>query len=412
MGGRIHVVSFIHFSSGSSPTRTSSNSTMRNSANHNWRGVVEVHRISPRRLNDDLLDRQVRRLRDRAMTRQTTHSGWACRCRTLCETIPDGFRYTVRSVFTRTTRRVVDEAACQTQLDGIQQRIIRVGRRWGWALAGNNDNLPANVPAGDQAKHASPRSEPFRPTVSIPADWLRFFSHLFEREVQVRLILDTLGAAIASEWRVRNHCLLWGRPACGKTEILLAVERMLGADAVVKLDATMTSKAGAENLLLELEHVPPILLIEELEKCDPANLPWLLGVLDQRGEVIKTNARIGTVRKEARCLCLATVNDLVRFRAALSGALASRFPHQICCPRPGRAVLRQILLREVHARGGKEEWIDPALDLLTREGGNDPRRAIALLDGRDRLLNGEYQADWEAIRRCADGEADGTIPPA
>src|SRR5204863_1375182 len=128
----------------------------------------------------------------------------------------------------------------------------------------------------------------------------------------IRLLLDTLGAAHTSDFLVRNHCLLWGRPACGKTEILLAVERMLGPEAVVKLDATMTSKAGAENLLLELEAVPPVLLIEELEKCDAGNLPWLLGVLDQRGEVIKTNARIGTVRKEARCLCLATVNDLVR----------------------------------------------------------------------------------------------------
>src|SRR5439155_24406399 len=146
-------------------------------------------------------------------------------------------------------------------------------------------------------------------------------------------------------------------PGCGKTEILLAVERMLGPGAVVKLDATMTSKAGAENLLLELAVVPPVLLVEELEKCDPANLPWLLGVLDQRGELIKTNARVGSVRKEARCLCLATVNDLGRFRAAFSGALASRFQHQVYCPRPGPEVLRRILVREVYARGGKEAWV-------------------------------------------------------
>jgi MoxR-like ATPase len=244
----------------------------------------------------------------------------------------------------------------------------------------------------------------------IPADWPRFFQHIYDREPQVRLILDTLRAAIASGWHVRNHCLLWGRPACGKTEILLSVEQMLGPDAVLKLDATMTSKAGAENLLLELDAVPPVLLIEELEKCDPANLPWLLGVLDQRGEVIKTNARIGSVRKPACCLCLATVNDLDRFRSVLSGALASRFQHQIYCPRPSRAVLRMILRREIHARSGKDVWIEPALDLCAQEGTDDPRRAIALLDGGDRLLSGEYQADWLAVRRSIAAERDGPAP--
>src|SRR5207253_11168735 len=143
-------------------------------------------------------------------------------------------------------------------------------------------------------------------------------------------------------WRVRSHCLLWGRPACGKTEILLAIERMLGREAVVKLDATMTSKAGAENLILELDSVPPILLIEELEKCDPANLPWLLGVLDQRGEIVKTVFR-NAFRKETKCLCLATANSLDLLERVHSGALASRFPNKIPCPRPSRAVLEKIL---------------------------------------------------------------------
>jgi hypothetical protein len=285
--------------------------------------------------------------------------------------------------------------------------VLRAGRRWGWALVGNG---PTTTPPVTSLPSPIPPPSPSA-AVTIPTDWPRFFQHIYDREPQVRLILDTLNAAIASGWHVRNHCLLWGRPACGKTEILLAVERMLGAEAVLKLDATMTSKAGAENLLLELDAVPPVLLIEELEKCDPANLPWLLGVLDQRAEVIKTNARIGSVRKPARCLCLATVNDLDRFRMVLSGALASRFQHQIYCPRPNRTVLQMILLREIQARSGKEAWIEPALDLCVQEGTDDPRRAIALLDGGDRLLTGEYQADWLAIRRSIAAELEGPRQP-
>src|SRR5437764_11076035 len=136
---------------------------MSKAANHTWRGVVEVSRVSPRRLNEDLLDRQVRRLRDRALTRQAKSAGWSCRCRTLCETVADGFRYLVRLVLTRTTRRVVEEGSCQTQLHSIQHRTVRAGRRWGWALAGDNDNLPANVPAVGQANHARPCPEPIRP---------------------------------------------------------------------------------------------------------------------------------------------------------------------------------------------------------------------------------------------------------
>lgn len=364
-----------------------------------WRRELTLHRLSPRRLNAEILARQVRRIRGRAITPSAARAGWACRCSTACVTDPAGFRYTLRLVLTRTTRRHVDPDACRMQFDRIRERVLRAGRRWGWSDAARVTPIPDPVSAiGVVADGPVTRAG-----ASIPADWPRFFAHLFDREPQVRLLLDALAAAAASNWQARNHCLLWGRPGCGKTEILLAVERMLGPAAVVKLDATMTSKAGAENLLLELEVVPPVLLVEELEKCDPANLPWLLGVLDQRGEVIKTNARIGNVRKEARCLCLATVNDLGRLRAVFSGALASRFQHQIYCPRPGREVLRQILLREVRSRGGKEAWVEPALELCLAEGTDDPRRAIALLDGRDRLLTGEYQADWQAVRsRTAD----------
>jgi MoxR-like ATPase len=183
---------------------------------------------------------------------------------------------------------------------------------------------------------------------------------------------------------------------------------MLGEDSVVKLDATSTTKAGAENLLLELDAVPPVLIIEEIEKCNPVNLPWLLGVMDDRAEIVKTNARIGSIRKEARCLVLATVNNLDEFKAIMAGALASRFKNQIYCPRPSRKILAKILLREVKEIAGDPAWIKPALDwCLKEEKTNDPRRVCAILDGREKLLTGEYQADMRAIRQAQ--EEDGMM---
>ena len=95
----------------------------------------------------------------------------------------------------------------------------------------------------------------------------------------------------------------------------------------------------------------------------------------------------------------------------MSGALASRFGHKVYFPRPSREILKKILTREVRKiDNGKEEWIEPALDyLLEVEQTDDPRRAISILDGRDRLLSGEYQKDlkhiWDAMKRDQEKEA-------
>jgi hypothetical protein len=235
----------------------------------------------------------------------------------------------------------------------------------------------------------------------MPEEIQPFFGHIYDRDSQIRIINSSLKAAQASGFEQRNHCLLWGKPGCAKTEALLGFEKMVGSHNVTKLDATSTTKAGAENLLLELDVVPPILLIEELEKCNPLNLPWLLGVLDQRGEIIKTNARIGSQRKSAKCLCVATVNNLDELTRMMSGALASRFQHKIYFPRPNRTILEKILMREIIKVNGSETWIGPILDyVLNIEKVNDPRRAISLLDGREKWLTNEYKDDLMAIREA------------
>jgi hypothetical protein len=69
-------------------------------------------------------------------------------------------------------------------------------------------------------------------------------------------------------------------------------------------------------------------------------------------------------------------------------------------------LLEKILRREVLAVNGNEKWIQPCVDFaLDVEQTNDPRRIIALLDGRDKLLTREYQRDLMAVRAAM--EADG-----
>jgi hypothetical protein len=270
----------------------------------------------------------------------------------------------------------------------ILERIARLARSNAWRL--KDAAVVATVKADQPKQNFS---------FPLPTEIINYFKHIYDRDSQIRVIHSSLAAAQASGFEQRNHCLLWGKTGCGKTETVLAFEKMVGEHNVIKLDATSTTKAGAENLLLELDVIPPILMIEELEKCNPLNLPWLLGVLDQRGEIIKTNARVGSLRKMAKCLCVATVNNLDELTRMMSGALASRFQHKIYFPRPSRAILEKILVREIGKVNGKFEWIKPILDyVLDIEQVNDPRRAIALLDGRDKWLGDcEYRKDLEAI---------------
>lgn len=221
------------------------------------------------------------------------------------------------------------------------------------------------------------------------------FDHIFDREDQIKIVLSAVETAIQSNFDYRFHCVLYGEPACGKTEILDSLARMLGeeGDAYIKLDATSTTKAGVEKMLLDTNSkIPNILIVEELEKANEDNFRWMLGLLDSRSEIRKTTATDSLSRK-LKMLCLATVNNLDLFKKRMAGALYSRFSNKIYCPRPTKEVLRKILLREVEKFKGNPDWIDPAIDFCTNKLKiNDPREIIPIcLCGKDDLLDGSYQ---------------------
>lgn len=239
-----------------------------------------------------------------------------------------------------------------------------------------------------------------------------FFKDIFDREPQIRSVLSSIKSFLESNGHRRNHVLLFGLPACAKTQILNAVMDMLGEDAVVRLDGTSTTPAGIYKVYFqELKDIPtpPFAILEEAEKTNEESLRVWLGALDDRGELRKVNAREMASRK-VNLLCLATVNDKEEFDKLMGGtvnrpgALSSRFVHHLYCPRPDRKVLEKILKRDVNENGGDLAWVEPAIELAEKLDTDDPRKVLGFLDGGERLLTGKYQDDVLAISGLASNQ--------
>ena len=224
---------------------------------------------------------------------------------------------------------------------------------------------------------------------------------------QIRTVLSNIKRAHDTDGRSRNHGVLYGHAGCGKTTTLLALENMFGPGAALRLDATSTTRAGVEKLFFsDLPVIPPLVFMEEAEKADPEFLKVWLGALDDRGEIRKVNFRVNQLR-EVKVLFICTVNNKTLFDKMMgsdgseAGALSSRCVSQIYFPRPSEVVLRQILLKEIHRNGGEEAWINPCILMAQEMGVTDPRIVRSYLAGGERLLDGSYQRDWQAIAEAA-----------
>lgn len=347
--------------------------------------TLKLVKTANRRLDKGVCRQQVAHAINRALAGKRAHLWSAGKIR-LTEEANGQLGYTAAVSFTRIGRNASPEI-----LDRQFARMLEIAhvavRSRGWFPPDASRPEPATTEPGEPAKPQSGYAD-----VRINTDPTGYFSHLYERDAQVEMVLSAVRRYVESDFADRFHGILYGPPACGKTEVLRSLARMVGSDAVLHFDATSTTKAGAERTLLETADIPPILCIEEIEKTDEHSLRWLLGVLDFRGEVRKVTHRSTAVR-EVKLLCLATVNDMDLFKRIMDGALASRFTHKIKCPRPSRDALEKILLREIGRTGGDLAWIKPALDwCVDEEKTNDPRRIIAVcLCGGDKLLTGEYQ---------------------
>lgn len=360
---------------------------------------VEITKRSQRQLDNSVMRRQVERICER-MTAGGRGSVWTVTASPGPPPDWDAshseYAYVYRLRIIRTGRDAAEDVKARQVAN-----MLEIGQ-----AAGNSAGWEFPIPARhverpeSTVKDTSPAPARSYANVTLNTDRGDFFSHIYEREPQIEVVHSALRAFIDSAYVNRFHSILYGEPACGKTEILRSFSRMVGSNAVLELDATSTTKAGAERILLESAEVPPILICEEIEKTDEASLRWLLGVLDHRGEIRKTTHGGGLRQRSVKMLCLGTVNDYDLFRRVMDGALASRFSNKVYCPRPSRDVLRRILGREIDKTGGHYSWIDPAVSYcLEVEGTSDPRRVITVcLCGRDKLLTGEYQTTLNAVR--------------
>ena len=230
------------------------------------------------------------------------------------------------------------------------------------------------------------------------------FDHIYDRNSQIARIFNSLELAKITGFNKRSHCLLNGPPGCGKTEILESFKKMLGKkdEAYISFDGSNMTRAGVVEQIINSSAVPPVLVIEEIEKCEEQHLRWLMSIMDSRGEVRRTNFRVGTQARDVRMVVLATANNTEVLERYMGGAISSRFDAKIYCPRPSEKVMRQILAREIKNieqdnLNGNPLWIDKTIEFLYIKWGiTDPRNLITFCtSGRDKLLTGEAQQEWE-----------------
>jgi len=192
-----------------------------------------------------------------------------------------------------------------------------------------------------------------------------YFRGIFERDAQIRIVLSSIKSFLETDGERRNHILLYGLPACAKTQILNAITKLVSESAVVRLDGTSTTPAGIYKTYFEDFNdiaEPPFVILEEAGRkrrkkvCAFGWVRLMIGANFARLTIVnKSNATL-------KFFAMATANDKPEFDRLMGGtdnkpgALSSRFAHQIECPRPNEKILRLILERDILTKGGKLAW--------------------------------------------------------
>lgn len=299
------------------------------------------------------------------------------------------------------------EAAALKNLEAGKKFVNRAAESRGWSLKGDA------AEAANKEAAAALRTELRLPPLT-PDLYRGFFNGIYERDAHIRVMYDGLMTYKETSGEERDHCLLYGEPAACKSELMKRFKTLLDDDCerVALINAGTISKAGLENWFLEKARdglLPEVVWFDEIEKFSNENdLTCMLSVMDGQGKIMKLNAKIGKQEQEVRVLVWGTCNNSEKIKKWNDGALWSRFCKKLPCVRPTRALMLQILnqkIEERQRRGRKADkrWakaaLDYAFDVMKT---NDPRAILGLLSGRDRLLDGSYFADLEAINQAAE----------
>jgi hypothetical protein len=252
----------------------------------------------------------------------------------------------------------------------------------------------------------------------LPDEWEPYFlDDIFGLDAQIRITWDALWSCIRSSYRKRSHVCFHGKPACGKTTVCERLYEIIHPispkGAVARFTASQTTKAGLEEALINADPKPSLIIIEEIDKADPANMSCLIDLCNTEGSLKKTNA-FKNVDIPMHALVVCSVNNVPKFKSFHSGALASRFSHKVFFPRPGRKVLELIARRDIAKFGladGKvsDLWVKKVLDIMLHEQTDDPRRLSAILDAGPRLLDGSFEKDAKEMADALQKESEEMI---
>lgn len=344
----------------------------------------------------------------------------------LIQPVDDGsgvskFRYTSSMMVWKENFR--SAGAVREQWDAVKPVMAKAANRHKWRMLDEGTNGPvapaAEEPTKKEPKRIVSRTDVVLPPLS-PEVYATYFSRLYNREPQIRIIYDSANRATGTGFEERHHVLLRGQAGTAKTDLFTSFCNFIGPEKVWHVDATTLTKAGLERELMARSKdgvLQPFLLIEEIEKVtSPENINCLLQVMDMRGRIQRTNARDGDVYAECKVVVWATCNDSEYLRTFADGAIWSRFSLRPICKRPDADLMRKILLRSVREMNGNEKWVEPVIRFMWDElkqikeyknDYNDPRLGRALLCGGDRLFDKGGDGFFADFLACCEGKETG-----
>lgn len=389
-----------------------------------------LRRTSNNRLNDAIANRNLRWVADGAGKPKSW--GFSAKCTRLGEpvAVDGGYKYQVKLRISKDGEQKPPEDTLKKQIAAVVGRITKRAESRGWSVetpaglvgpaspptaVGNTPNRPHAAPGPIAATVATQATQPdgapafVELTEQILAE---HFADIYERDAHLRVIHSAVRTSHESAGKVLSHVLLYGLPGACKTRLMERYrdwyERGTNRNgSLVRLiDGTTMTKAGLENFLLELhrlKELPDVLVVDEIEKQPLPNLFCLLNIMGS-GCLTKLNARTGNVRVPVRFTVVGICNDEDALKEFAKGALWSRFTQRLYCPRPSREQAVKILENTGLLMGFSPEMARQMAEAAIRFGYDDlEQRDIRTLkghlDGRERLLSGEWQKDILTIRR-------------
>jgi Holliday junction DNA helicase RuvB len=209
------------------------------------------------------------------------------------------------------------------RMQGFLEDVYESNSYHGYRLTQKARAILAGEPAQGETRHDE--------ELSLPDD-------LFEDIIGHDDVKELLRASLTAEKPV--HVLLAGPPALAKTLFLWDIERAVGEERAVWLVGSATSKAGLWDLLAERQ--PKVLLIDELDKMNVADMAALLSMME--GGRLRRVKKGRELNLEHPVWVVAATNRL----DALSPELKSRFAIRRLSPYSRSdylAVVRGVLVR-------------------------------------------------------------------